>query len=999
MERRVSSEELNELLANSSWVRNLALRLLADNDQAEDVVQEVWLTALRQPPRQPQALRAWLKKVASNLARKNNRTEARRRVREEQRPPTPPIVPPDVLVERLELQGRVANAVVALPEPYRAVIYLRFYVGLANTDIARDLERPESTVRTQVARGLELLRADLDEGLRDRDGGWRGALALVFLPELKHLVDASSTASAATRATTSMAATTKRIGRLVLPLCVVFLLLSLTGDDAGPGDSVRETATRSVEVAQQTAPADAAVRDQTTSSIANGNDERAQSTATATSPGVSAAVAGGKAASPEAAAPVVAAPATASLHPVLVVGADGVAVAEATIELFVTGNVDAVARATTNSAGRVFVPRADLARSALRVVAAGFVEYREPSILRTLDDDTPYVIELAATFSGLIRVLHPSGAGAAGVTIELRANRRVQPQPDAEYVTTDRHGEATFWFRQQDTEVHLSVPGYATVAVPALRSTTEIMLQPGRPVTGRIVTADGSPLRDCTIIVTTTRTRTSGSVVRSGLDGTFDMGSLEENMPVVMSVYPPDLPPFKTSGTPPRTGVWQIPVPASQHLEGRLLVSANSDIGVDAAVVFLTTPQSSAQSPRGNNIPSLRSEIVGSRYQRARTRLVPLRRTRPDEAGWFGIDYVAGSDETSYLLVHHPQLVNRVIQIDPEQPLAPITLEVGSEVCGRVVAADGSPLAGVVLHLGEKWSNDMESVLGRARTDENGEFCFGGVPQWAAQPLSSNGTTDIYRSEIFVTAFAPDLLLSGNGVAIADSTVPDSFVVTPRHGKYEELELVATDRGQVLDLGLAIADSEGTPITTWVPAIIMTDTEFCHGVVGPRGQGYVFAGERTLALEHATTLDLVLMPPGSQWLQVALRPTNANSSRNEYGNISIRIAPQAAATSLPTAALGKRGAPLFLALPLDSTGPKAPSQTRALVAIGIIATAPVMLPPLPDGDYFLWSGDVSLPATRLRASAPTPQMRPLGGFAQIRNGVATWRSTIGEDAR
>ena len=65
------------LLEHQDFVRGLAKSILFDDHRVDDVVQEAWLTALRRPPRQPAALRAWLATVVRNLARRNIRTQKR----------------------------------------------------------------------------------------------------------------------------------------------------------------------------------------------------------------------------------------------------------------------------------------------------------------------------------------------------------------------------------------------------------------------------------------------------------------------------------------------------------------------------------------------------------------------------------------------------------------------------------------------------------------------------------------------------------------------------------------------------------------------------------------------------------------------------------------------------------------------------------------------------------------------------------------------------------
>ena len=58
----------DDLLAHRGWVRALARRLVGDASRADDVEQEVWLTALRRPPTHARSLRAWIGRVVRSRA-------------------------------------------------------------------------------------------------------------------------------------------------------------------------------------------------------------------------------------------------------------------------------------------------------------------------------------------------------------------------------------------------------------------------------------------------------------------------------------------------------------------------------------------------------------------------------------------------------------------------------------------------------------------------------------------------------------------------------------------------------------------------------------------------------------------------------------------------------------------------------------------------------------------------------------------------------------------
>jgi len=186
--------EALRLLENRAWVRALARRLLADENDVDDVEQETWAAALRSGPDEPRALRAWLGVVASRFALQRLRRRTRRARLEESvaGPERVERSPADVLAEA-DAHGHVVAAVLALEEPYRTTVLLRYFEGLAIADVARKMDVPLETVRTRLRRAHERLR----ESLEDEN---KRALALLLAP---------LGATATPRAAPSSAATTR----------------------------------------------------------------------------------------------------------------------------------------------------------------------------------------------------------------------------------------------------------------------------------------------------------------------------------------------------------------------------------------------------------------------------------------------------------------------------------------------------------------------------------------------------------------------------------------------------------------------------------------------------------------------------------------------------------------------------------------------------------------------------------------------------------------------
>jgi RNA polymerase sigma factor (sigma-70 family) len=172
------------LREHSGYVRSLARKLVFDEQAAQDVEQETWLAALEHAPRDPRSPRAWLAQLVRNFAFAAWRVQKRREQRERavSRPEHSVTTPQEVL-ERESVRRTLVEAVLALDEPYRTALILRFIDDLDAREIARRLHTPLATVRTRIKRGLEVLRANLRREHGDEYGAW--SIALVHLLRLE----------------------------------------------------------------------------------------------------------------------------------------------------------------------------------------------------------------------------------------------------------------------------------------------------------------------------------------------------------------------------------------------------------------------------------------------------------------------------------------------------------------------------------------------------------------------------------------------------------------------------------------------------------------------------------------------------------------------------------------------------------------------------------------------------------------------------------------------
>jgi RNA polymerase sigma factor (sigma-70 family) len=159
-----------ELLTQATALRALA-RDLVGEQHADDLVQDAAVEALRAPPRRAGPLGGWLATVVRHLASKHRRGE-RRRLARELAAARPEQAPAERGNEQVDAFARLTRAVLALPEPYRTTVLLRYLRDRAPRAIAAEQRVPVRTVKTRLQRGLALLRDALGRERSD----WRAVL-------------------------------------------------------------------------------------------------------------------------------------------------------------------------------------------------------------------------------------------------------------------------------------------------------------------------------------------------------------------------------------------------------------------------------------------------------------------------------------------------------------------------------------------------------------------------------------------------------------------------------------------------------------------------------------------------------------------------------------------------------------------------------------------------------------------------------------------------------
>jgi len=153
----------NEALPHHVDLYRMARWLLRDRDQAEDLVQETFVAALRSFHRFEKGTncRAWLIKIMYHTLSKRRRVEGRLRIvsdNEEQIAETVAFEPP---TPQNITEKEVLEALKRLPQQFQEVVILSDVEDMTYKEIAEGLSIPTGTVMSRLHRGRRLLRAEL----------------------------------------------------------------------------------------------------------------------------------------------------------------------------------------------------------------------------------------------------------------------------------------------------------------------------------------------------------------------------------------------------------------------------------------------------------------------------------------------------------------------------------------------------------------------------------------------------------------------------------------------------------------------------------------------------------------------------------------------------------------------------------------------------------------------------------------------------------------------
>lgn len=162
LERRLKARDqraLGELYDQiAPWVLGLTFRILQDEDEAEEVVGDVFVQVWRhidQHDARRGPLVPWILSIARNraldvLRRRRRWWRKTERIAQAEPEENVASTPHEAAVPGWPVHREVHAALAALPEEQRRVVLLSYFEGLSHREIARRLNQPLGTVKTRM---------------------------------------------------------------------------------------------------------------------------------------------------------------------------------------------------------------------------------------------------------------------------------------------------------------------------------------------------------------------------------------------------------------------------------------------------------------------------------------------------------------------------------------------------------------------------------------------------------------------------------------------------------------------------------------------------------------------------------------------------------------------------------------------------------------------------------------------------------------------------------
>ncbi len=152
---------------HAGLVYGLAVNVLGDAQEAEDLTQDIFLTLAKGTTYDPQrgSLRTFLAILTRSRARdrlrsRSNARQTLQRLNLDGQPETGTNAPLDQVFQQEQSQ-EVSTALAQLSDSQQQILRMAYYDGLSQTEIAKQLEIPLGTVKARARRGLLKLRQTL----------------------------------------------------------------------------------------------------------------------------------------------------------------------------------------------------------------------------------------------------------------------------------------------------------------------------------------------------------------------------------------------------------------------------------------------------------------------------------------------------------------------------------------------------------------------------------------------------------------------------------------------------------------------------------------------------------------------------------------------------------------------------------------------------------------------------------------------------------------------
>ena len=158
-----TDKEITELYArHKNTVYRVCFAYLKNPADTEDAVSETFFRLIKSAPAFESAEheKAWLIRTASNVCKNQLKHWWRRREDIERIYDLPDR-------ERIETND-VLEAVLALPNRYKAAVYLYYYEGYTGAEIAGILKKPQSTIRNHLREARAILKERLGDDFDEK---------------------------------------------------------------------------------------------------------------------------------------------------------------------------------------------------------------------------------------------------------------------------------------------------------------------------------------------------------------------------------------------------------------------------------------------------------------------------------------------------------------------------------------------------------------------------------------------------------------------------------------------------------------------------------------------------------------------------------------------------------------------------------------------------------------------------------------------------------------